>query len=154
MIVCCHLTFQTLLQPVRLAHSLNLSHSSRVGSVVFRMQVAEGCSLAAPTSQNPMSNLFRNSEFLVKSNRRKWFQIWNFLLKNVVKSQSVFMDFVICSLRLKDLLPPLPEVRCPFYFFILFKFFESLGKSNGKKWSQIVKLVLIKGLKSPTTCYL
>ena len=41
--VCCHLTFQTLLQPVRMAHPENLSHPSRVGIAIFRMQVAEGC---------------------------------------------------------------------------------------------------------------
>ena len=31
----------------------------------------------------------------------------------------------------------------------LFRVSESLGKSNGKKWSQIWKLLLIKGVKSP-----
>ena len=31
----------------------------------------------------------------------------------------------------------------------LVRYFESLGKSNGKKWSQIVKLLLIWGVKSP-----
>ena len=31
--------------------------------------------------------------------------------------------------------------------FKLFRFLESLGKSNGKKWSQIWKLLLIKGVK-------
>ena len=41
--VCCHLTFQTLLQPVRMAHPQNLLHLSRVGSAIFRIQVAEGC---------------------------------------------------------------------------------------------------------------
>ena len=41
--VCCHLTFQTLLQPVRMAHPKNLLHPLRVGSAIFRMQVAEGC---------------------------------------------------------------------------------------------------------------
>ena len=30
-----------------------------------------------------------------------------------------------------------------------FRFFETLGKSNGKKWSQMVKLLLIMGLKLP-----
>ena len=33
--------------------------------------------------------------------------------------------------------------------FKLFRFLEFLGKSNGKKWSQIWKLLLIKGAKSP-----
>ena len=31
----------------------------------------------------------------------------------------------------------------------LFRFLESLGKSNGKKWSHIGKLFLMKGVKSP-----
>ena len=31
----------------------------------------------------------------------------------------------------------------------LFRFSESFGKSNGKKWSQIWKLLLIKGVKLP-----
>ena len=35
----------------------------------------------------------------------------------------------------------------------LFRFSESSGKSNGKKWSQILTLLLIKGLKSPQNFY-
>ena len=31
----------------------------------------------------------------------------------------------------------------------IFKDLESLGKNNGKKWSQILKLLLIKGVKLP-----
>ena len=31
----------------------------------------------------------------------------------------------------------------------LFRYSESVGKSNGKKWSHIWKLLLIKGVKSP-----
>ena len=41
--VCCNLTFQTLMQPVRMAHPWNLLHPSRLGSAIFRMQVAECC---------------------------------------------------------------------------------------------------------------
>ena len=54
----------------------------------------------------------------------------------------------VCSLlryRLNVFLTPLPEVGCP----IFVRDLESLGKSNGKKWSQIVKLLLIKGLHLP-----
>ena len=43
--VCYHLTFQTLLQPVRMAHPWNLLQPLRVGSAIFRMQVAEGCDI-------------------------------------------------------------------------------------------------------------
>ena len=31
----------------------------------------------------------------------------------------------------------------------LFRYWDSLGKSNGQKWSQIVKLFLINGVKLP-----
>ena len=41
--LCCCLTFQTLLQPVRMAHPWNLLHSSRAGSAIFRMPAAESC---------------------------------------------------------------------------------------------------------------
>ena len=41
--------------------------------------------------------------------------------------------------------PPLPKVGCP----KLFEIWGSLGKSNGKKWSQIWKLSLKKGVESP-----
>ena len=102
----------------------------------------------AHTSWSPMSKIFRYLESLGKSNGKKWSQIWTFFLKNCVKmtwKKSFLRIFVICSLRLKVFLPPLPEVQCP----ILFWFSESLGKSNGKKWSQIVKLLLIKGLHLP-----
>ena len=54
----------------------------------------------------------------------------------------------VCSLlryRLTVFLPPLPEVRCP----IFFRDSESLGKSNGKKWSHIWTFLFGKGLKSP-----
>ena len=35
--------FQTLLQPVRMAHPYNLSQPSRVCNAIFSMQVAKGC---------------------------------------------------------------------------------------------------------------
>ena len=50
----------------------------------------------------------------------------------------VFLTPVNC------LLPP--TSRSPMWS--LFRFSESLGKSNGRKWSQIWKLLLIKGVKS------
>ena len=49
------------------------------------------------------------------------------------------------SLRLTVFLPPLPEVWCP----NVLDFWNPWGKSNGKKWSQIWKLLLITGVKSP-----
>ena len=40
--VCCHLTLQTLLQAVRMAHPFNLLQLSWLGIAIFRMQVAKG----------------------------------------------------------------------------------------------------------------
>ena len=41
--------------------------------------------LFAPTSQSRMSNIFRDSESLGKSNGKKWSQIWTFLFQNCLK---------------------------------------------------------------------
>ena len=41
--------------------------------------------LFAPTSRSRMSNIFRDSESLEKSNRKKWSQIWTFLFENCIK---------------------------------------------------------------------
>ena len=54
----------------------------------------------------------------------------------------------VCSLLrycLNVFLPPLPEVGCP----NIFRDSKSLGKSNGKKWSQIGTFLFGSGLKSP-----
>ena len=56
-----------------------------------------------------------------------------------------FFWYQSLSLRLMVFLPPtfqLPMSK-------LFRFSEYLGKSNGKKWSQIGKLLFIKGVKLP-----
>ena len=42
--------------------------------------------LFAPTSQSRMSNIFRESESLGKSNGKKWSNIWTFLFGNGLKS--------------------------------------------------------------------
>ena len=42
--------------------------------------------LFAPTSQSRISNIFRDSESLEKSNGKKWSQIWTFLFENGQKS--------------------------------------------------------------------
>ena len=55
---------------------------------------------------------------------------------------------LVCSLlryRLTVFLPPLPEIRCP----IFFRDSESLGRSNGKNWSQILTFLFGSGLNSP-----
>ena len=77
--------------------------------------------------------------FLVKANA---------FYKSKCFSVCLFVCLCVCSLlmyRLTNILPPLPKVGCQ-------KFLEirnSRGKRNGKKWSQILKLILIKGVKSP-----
>ena len=42
--------------------------------------------LFAPTSRSRMSNIFRDSEFLGKSNRKKWSNLWTFLFGSGLKS--------------------------------------------------------------------
>ena len=42
--------------------------------------------LFAPTSRNRMSNIFRDSESLGKSNGKKWSNIWTFLFQSGLKS--------------------------------------------------------------------
>ena len=59
----------------------------------------------------------------------------------------LFVCLSVCSLlryRLPVFLPPLPKVGCP----IFFRDSESLGKSNGKKWSHIWTFLFGSGLKS------
>ena len=53
--------------------------------------------LFAPTSRSRMSNIFRDSESLEKSNGKKWSHIWTFLFENCQKSprkkKFFFADF-------------------------------------------------------------
>ena len=51
--------------------------------------------------------------------------------------------FFICSHCLNVYLPPLPEVQCS----KILDFQNPWGKSNGNKWFQIWRLLLIKGVK-------
>ena len=122
--------------------------------------------LFAPTCRSWMSKIFRDLESLGKSNGKKWSQIWKLLLIKGVK-----------LLRKKKfvfgrILPYWAGFFCYRFFSLtpfnglfaptswsprskLFRFSESLGKSNGKKWSQILKLLIIKGVKLPhkKNCY-
>ena len=50
--------------------------------------------LFAPPSQSRMSNIFRDSESLGKSNGKKWCQIWTFLFENCLKSSRNFYFFL------------------------------------------------------------
>ena len=76
----------------------------------------------ASTSWNLMSNIFRDSEYLGKSNGKKWSQIWRFLFENCLKSprkkkffSSLFSFFFGFRSFLTVFLPPLPEVGCPVF---------------------------------------
>ena len=78
--------------------------------------------LFAPTSQSRMSNIFRDSESLGKSNGKKRSQIWTFLFENCLKLQrkkkffsSLFLVFFCFWSLLTVFLPPLLEVGCPIF---------------------------------------
>ena len=78
--------------------------------------------LFAPTSRSRLSNIFRDSESLGKSNGKKWSQIWAFLFENCLKSprqkkffSSLFSVFFGFQSFLTVLMPPLPEVECPIF---------------------------------------
>ena len=112
----------------------------------------------APTSQSWMSKSFRDSESLGKSNEKKWSQIGKLLLikgvkllreKNSFWANFAFMNWIFF---ISMFLTPFNSLFAPTSCSLiskLFRFLEFLGKINGKKWSQIWKLLLIKGAKSP-----
>ena len=57
----------------------------RLSVYLFTFEVPFDC-LFAPTSRSWMSNIFRDSESLGKSNGKKWSNIWTFLFGNGLKS--------------------------------------------------------------------
>ena len=71
----------------------------------------------SPTSQSPMSNLFRFLESLGKCNGISGLRFKKLLLIKGVKLprwNKFFLGILfICSLRFIGLLPPLSEVQCP-----------------------------------------
>ena len=94
-----------------------------------------------------MSKLVRYLESLGKSNAKKWSQIWKFLLIMCLKlpwRKKVFYGFFHLFTLFKRLFAPTSQSQMskPFWFS------EFIGKSSGKKWSRIWKLLLIKGVKS------
>ena len=108
--------------------------------------------LFAPTSRSRMSNIFRDSESLGKSNGKKWSQIWTFLFKNCLKSPSkqkvfffTFFGLLRFSVFFNCLFAPTSRRRMS----NIFRDLESLGKSNGKKWSQIWTFLFENCLKLP-----
>ena len=60
--------------------------------------------LFATTSQSRMSNIFRDSEFLGKSNGKKWSNIWTFLFRSGLKSPRKKSCFLLLILPWSTLL--------------------------------------------------
>ena len=106
--------------------------------------------LFSPISRSQMSNIFRDSESLGKSNGKKWSQIWTFLFENCLKSprKKKFFDFfglLRFSVFFNGLCAPTSRSRMS----NIFRYLEFLGKSNGKNWSNIWTFLFGSGLKSP-----
>ena len=59
--------------------------------------------LFAPTSRSWMSNIFRDSESLGKSNRKKWSNIWTFLFGSGLKSPRKKSFFVVADFALQNM---------------------------------------------------
>ena len=98
---------------------LFVCQSVRVSVCLFTFEVPFN-GLFAPTSRSQMSNIFRDSESLGKSNGKKWSQIWTFLFENCRKSprkkKFFFLSlFPLLRYRLTVFLPPLPAVGCPIF---------------------------------------
>ena len=101
-----------------------------------------------PLPEIQRSNFFRFSESLGKSNRKKLSKIFKLSLVKGVKltqQKKNYGFFCIWSLQFQGIFAPTslsPMSK-------LFRFLESLGKSNGKKLSQIWQLLLIRGVELP-----
>ena len=63
--------------------------------------------LFALTSQSRMSNIFRDSESLGKSNGKNWSQIWTFLFESCLKLPRIFFFFFLLILPYKTWWKPL-----------------------------------------------
>ena len=114
---------------------------------LFPFQVPFKC-FFAPTSQSWISKYFRDLESLWKSNAKKWSQIWKLLLIKGVKSprrKKVLTNFFHLFTPFKRIFAPTSQSPMP----KLFRFSESLGKRNGKKWSQVQTFLFGSGLKLP-----
>ena len=108
--------------------------------------------LFVPTSQTRMSNIFRDSESLGKSNGKNWSQIWTLLSENCLKSPSkkkyfffTFFGLLRFLVFFNGIFDPTSRSRMS----NISRDSESLGKSNGKKWSQIWTFLFENGLESP-----
>ena len=97
-----------------------------------------------------MSNIFRDSESLGKSNGTKWSQIWTFLFENCLKSPRNFFSFFFLTFFTFDVpFNGLFALTSRNRMFNIFRDFESSRKSNGKKWSNIWTFLFGSGLKLP-----
>ena len=105
--------------------------------------------LFVPISQSGMSNIVRDSESLGKSNGKKWSQIWTFLIENCLKSprkkKFFFSFFFTFEVPFNGLFASTSRSRMS----NIFRDSEPLGKSNGKKWSNIWTFLFGSGLKLP-----
>ena len=72
--------------------------------------------LFAPTFRSRMSNIFRDSESLGKSNGKKWSNIWTFLfgsgLKSTRKKNFFFADFALVHSPMASVLLSASVERC------------------------------------------
>ena len=67
----------------------------------------------APTSWSRMSNIFKDSEFLGKSNGKKWSNIWTFLFgSGRAKKKVFFADFALVHLPMALVLLSASVERC------------------------------------------
>ena len=108
--------------------------------------------LFAPTSRSWMSNIFRDSESLGKSYRKKWSQIWTYLFENCLKppcKKKFFFFTFFGLLRFSVFFNGLFDPTSQSLMSNIFRDSESLGESNGKKWSNIWTFLFGSGLKSP-----
>jgi hypothetical protein len=133
---------------------LSCSHLKLVWSFLLFQQTAVQSTnwFSKPTSRSLMSNIFRDSESLGKSNGKQWSQIWTFLFENCLKSpsktkffSSLFFGLFRFLVFFNGLFAPTSQSQMS----NIFRDSESLGKSNGKKWSNIWTFLFGSGLKFP-----
>ena len=130
---------------------LSVCPSVRVSVCLFTFEVPFN-GLFAPTSQSRMSNIFRDSESLGKSNGKKWSQIWTFLFENCLKSPSkkrVFFFTLFGLLWFSVFFNGLFASTSWSRMSNILRDSESLAKSIRKKWSQVWTFLFENCLKSP-----
>ena len=130
---------------------LSVCPSVRLSVCVFTFEVPFN-GLFSPTSQSRMSNIFRDSESLGKSNGKKWSQIGTFLFENCLKlprKKKVYFFTFFGLLRFSVFFNGLFASTSRSQMSNIFRDSKSLGKSNGKKMSQIWTFLYENCLKSP-----